>query len=212
MTKENRPSMALWLKVTIAVLVVGLISFIILLVAGGMFLIDNTKKAMDPKYNAGVADSVVKVEEPLPSGFTRIIAMDFLGMKEVGYSNMKEGLSIILMKLESKGGSADSFVENYSNSGTNPGAPRFGINDTSGLPLVVKGRGKMIVGGENMPYVIGERSVNGAKVAQLVGCVIPHDTVGGHGRMAVVVLGQNSRAGDYKLELTKKFLRAVQGF
>jgi hypothetical protein len=136
------------------------------------------------------------------------MAMDLMGMKEVVYSNLEEGLSIIMMKLETKSGTADSIVENYATSGTTPGAPGYGINGPTGLPLTVKGRGKLTVGGVSMPYVIGQRSVNGTNVAQLVGCVTPHGK-----RIAVVVLGQNTQpGGEYKFELTKKFLRAVRSF
>ena len=203
MNKVKRPGMAPWLKITIAVLIVGFISLIGLLVAAGMFVVDHTKKALDPKYSAQVANSIIKLEEPLPQGFIRMMAFDLgMGMKQVHYSNPSEGLSIIIMKLDSKGGTADSIVGNYASSGTSslPADAAYDIGSAGGLPLIIVGKGRLTVAGESMPYVIGDRSVNGTKVPQFVGCVVPKDS-----RTPIVILGQNNLPGGaYKLALTKK--------
>jgi hypothetical protein len=211
MTQEKRAGMATWLKITIAVLVIGFASAAILVTIGAVFLFDASRKALDPQYVSKVAESVAKFDEPLPDGFRRIMAVDVMGMSEVGFANQHDGLTIMFMKMQSnpKNASADFLVDSYIKSGVPnaPGSVAHFQNIVS--PPEIQSKGKILVGGEEMPYAIAERSCNGLKTFQMVGCVVPART----GR-PIVILGQSSKPTlqRYPLELTKKLLAAVRGF
>jgi len=210
MTQEKRPGMALWLKITIGVLMLGVVSAIGLVVVGGMFVFDAAKKATDPESVSRVADSVAKMDDPLPKGFTRVLAVDMMGMSEVGYANQRAGLTIMFMKManNSKHSSADFFVDSYIKTGA-PNAPGASSFSAIASPPIIQSKGTMLVGGEEMPYAIAERKFNQITNFQMVGCVVPPST----GR-PVVILGQTSKSTlhAYPMELTKKFLAAVKGF
>jgi hypothetical protein len=208
MTDGKGQPMALWLKITIAVVVLGLISGLGLLAAGGMFLFNTAQQVMDPKKVSQVSDSIAKIEDPLPRGFSRIMAVDVMGLSEAGFTNTRKRLSIMLMKMpkSAKTTSADFLVDHCIKSGAPTGINTSGFANMN-TPMEIQSRGRMVVGGEDMPYAIGLRQINNVKIFQMFGCVVPKRT-----GTPILILGQSTRTNSYNLESTKEFLAAIKSF
>ena len=210
MTQGKRAPMATWLKITIGIGIVGFVSFVGLITVGSIFLFDTAKKTMDPENAAQVSASVVKIDEPYPAGFKRILAVDVMGMAEVGFANDNQGLSIMFLKSPKnpRQASADFLIDSYVKSGA-PNAPGAINLGNLASPPVVQFRGTMQVGGEEMPYAVASRKFNGIDTFQMVGCVVPNST-----KTPVIILGQCSKRSlkAYPKEATKVFLASVKGF
>lgn len=210
MRTRNQKGLATWVKVLLAVVALGFVVLVGLGIAGFMFVTDLSKKATKPEYVKEVTQTIAKIDE-LPSGFKYQMGIDAMGMSIVALLNEDEKLSVMLMKLPQAPGAEkpDQIVDKYAERGVpTVGMPSGGGQGTGGAsPMQIKDKGKLTVGGEEMPYAIGESEIKGTKVAQLIGCVVPKA-----GNKTVLFIGQTLDGSPYKMEPTKQLLSSIKGF
>lgn len=190
----------------IAVLAVGALSTMVLLVAGISYIVDQVKDNLDPVRMKKVSDSIVKIDEPLPVGFKRMVAIHLMTTSQLSFVNASEGVTIMFMRVHhnSKPPSAETILQKV-------GSRNSTFMDKA-LPAVldqskIQERGEMVVGGESMPYMVFNDVGKKIKLHQLVGVIIPKGTSD-----TITVIGQTMSADSYNMALTKKFLSAVKGF
>jgi hypothetical protein len=205
--------MSTFVKVMIGVAVLGVLGTIGAVIMTALFFANFAKTTFDPEESNKVAQSVTKIKR-LPPEFQRVIAMnmDAMGMTYVAYSG-PDHLTIMLMKLKEstyKKLSAEELVQTYSRRGsvrsnfpTMPDSARKAIAG----PIHIISSGRKVVGGEQMPYSLGETFGNGVHVIQMVGCVLPATT-----QTPVLILGQTVHSESYNMEATDKFLNSITGF
>ncbi|HEY9784929.1 MAG TPA: hypothetical protein V6D17_05960 [Candidatus Obscuribacterales bacterium] len=173
-----------------------------------MFFADLGKKAMDPQYVKQVAQKIAKIDDPLPPGFNYQMGLDLMGMSIVSITNPDARFNLMLMKLPQSASAEnpDNIIEKYAESGV----PTVGAGRQQGAtsqPMEIKSKGKTTVGGEEMPYAIGEtQGEKNEKMQQLLGVIVPKG-----GKETVVVIGQ-SADGNYNMQLTEKLFSAIKGF
>lgn len=209
MKVRNQKGLATWVKVLLGVVVVGFLAIVGLVVAGGFFIADITKKSVDPQYIQQVSQSIAKIDE-LPQGFKYQMAFDALGASAVTIANPSEQLSIILMKLPPPPGkaTAEEVVQEYAERGvptvSMPQQTDGGATVTSG-PLDVKDKGKLAVADKEMAYVIGD--ARGKKVQGMIGCLLLQDPP-----RTIILVGQEQGGNPYDFDKTKELLSAIKSF
>jgi hypothetical protein len=207
---RNNSGLATWLKVLIGVAGLGVVGGIVLAVVGGMYIFDLSRNMMDPQHVRRVSDSIAKIEYPLPSEFKPVMALDLMGVRTVSFSDMNEHLTIMLMQLEKapKAASAEQVIQSYARKGsTMPGAKAGPGSFASAYSMHIQSTGHMTVGGESMPYAIGESEQNRVKLFQLIGCIMPKQR-----DRPILIIGQSFQCNEYKMELTKQFLARIKEF
>jgi hypothetical protein len=205
---DGKQPMATWIKVLIVVAIVGGVSGVLVLIAGGVFMVNSVRQAMDPKVAAEVTSSIAKIADPLPEGFKRSVAVNIGGTAEATFATTDGKMILIMMKMPAVGPnrSADVLVDEY----IKRGGPEAGSENPVAKfhsPLMVQSKGKLKVAGEDMPYIIGTRNINGTMLCQLIGYVVPKRT-----SQPIFIMSQCSRTSDMDMERTKKFLGGIESF
>lgn len=204
---RNQRGLATWVKVLIGVMIIGTISFIIL-IAGGVYFIGGAMKQMgDPAQVKANAESIAKFAEPLPAGWKFTVALNMFGTSIAVVNNEKEDLQITFLKLprSDKDMDANAIVDSYAEKGV-PSMQGADPQKTS-AKVNIKDRGKLTIGGEEMNYATGSSERGSEKFSQLIGCIMPKGS-----KQAVIVQGVSLGTEEYKLEQTKTLLNSIKGF
>ncbi len=169
MSTEQRKGMSPLVKVMIGVSALGVMGIIGFHHHGHHCSRQVCQTALDPAESNKVAQSVARIKQ-LPPEFQRVLAMDMdaVGMTYVAYADGPDHLTIILMKLKDKTYkklTPEDLVHTYSRKGSAksglPSVPdSFGQKTING-PMHVISAGHKVVGGEQMPYTLGETFANG---------------------------------------------------
>ncbi len=204
---RNQKGLATWVKILIGVMVIGTISVVVII--GGLvyFAGSSMKSMMDPTKVKATANTIAKFDDPLPTGWKYTMGLDLLGMSVAVLNNDSENLNLTFLKLP-KGGkdiSNEEILGEYAEKGV-PNISGVDAAKTS-APLTVKERGKLTVGGEEMPFVSGESSSKGNTFSQFIGCVIPKANP-----QVIIVQGISLKSETFKLEAAKKLLSAIKSF
>ena len=207
---RNQKGLATWVKVLIGVMIIGTISIIGIIGAGVFFFGSAMKDMMDPAKVKSTVDTIAKFQDPLPTGWKYGMALNMLGMSVAVISNEKENLNITLLKLPrgTKDVSNDGILGEYVEKGV-PAAPGMDPSN-AGAPLTVKDKGKLTVGGEEMPYVCGVSERSGKSFSQFIGSVVSKKDQ--QNPTVIIVQGICLDSETYKLEQTKQLLNAIKSF
>jgi hypothetical protein len=204
---RNQKGLATWVKILIAVMVIGTISIVGIITAGFFFFGSAMKDMQDPAKVKANVESIAKFEDPLPAGWKFGIALNMFGTSVGVLTNEKEKLSITLLKLP-RGGkevTSDAIVGEYAEKGI-PNVS--GVDaDKSSAPVTIKDKGKLTVGGEEMTFVSGVSERGGKTFSQFIGSVIPKSNPS-----VIIVQGICFDSETYKMEQTKKLLSAIKSF
>lgn len=207
---RNQKGLATWVKVLIGVMIIGTISIIGIITAGVFFVGSAMKDVMDPAKVKATVDTIAKFQDPLPAGWKFGMALNMFGTSVAVVSNEKEDLNITLLKLPRgvKEMSSEGIVGEYAEKGV-PNVSGMDANK-AGAPLDIKERGKLTVGGEEMPYVSGVSERAGKKFSQFIGSVVSKKDP--QNPSVVIIQGICLESDTYKLEQTKQLLSAIKSF
>src|SRR5262249_28675916 len=95
--KRNQRGLAGWVKVLLAVVIVGFIVCAIAVVGIGSLFMNTAKSMMDPSKIKEVASQIATFPEPLPGDFKYIMGIDVMGVKTVSMQSAQTGQSLTFM-------------------------------------------------------------------------------------------------------------------
>ncbi len=204
---RNQKGLATWVKILIAVMVIGTISIIGIITAGVFFFGGAMKDMMDPAKVKATVDAIAKFEDPLPQGWKFGMGLNLFGTSVGVVTNEKEKLTITLLKLPRGGKEVTSevIVGEYAEKGI-PNVSGMDADKTS-APLTVKDKGRLTVGGEEMTFVSGVSERGGKTFSQFIGSVIPKSDPS-----VIIIQGVCFDSETYKIEQTKRLLSAIKSF
>ena len=200
MTNETKKGgFPTWAKILIGIVAVGLVAIVGLVIVGVVFFQNVAKQTQNPAAISKVASNIGEFQSPLPPDYKMTMGINLAGMNVLTVQHNPDGQTIMFMSYPKVDGDAQSVIDGMANkSATMPqSATRI---------EVVNKRGTEMVGGEDMPYIIGVTSERGVKREALVGCIVPK----GKEKTLIVVAAQPT--GTYNLKETEDFLTTIKSF
>lgn len=201
---RNQRGLATWAKWLIGILatflVLGLATCGIACFVGFNFV----KDATNPDKAKALAGTMVSISDPLPAPYEYKMSFDMMGVKFVTIMDSNTEYSYSFVKMPNTKQS-DMSPEDMVESMAVQGVPSGGSGGTTKID--VKSKGKMTVGGTEMPYVIGDTTNKGQKVPSLMGVIKTGD---GHLVMIIAMASPNST--DLDLNQVQKFFSMITAF
>lgn len=194
--RSQRGAVPGWLKVLLVVIVVGIVGFVGLCIFGVNMAMD----AVKPGNASKVAQELVDISDPLPSGWEYLMGMN-MGFAKMCSIKNAEGTAIVqLIEVpNSKNQTAEQIIDSAGANFDTPGSSTKGKFEK-------ESQGTRVVGGKDMPYLRGKMTSKG-KVAQMeMGVVILP------GGKALMIQELEPEHESFDPEVTKPILDAIKGF
>lgn len=201
MTEQKaQPTLPLWAKAVIAAFLLLCVLAIGSLLVGASFMADFIRNARNPSRMAAVAQHIVRIDNPLPAGFSYEVAIPpvpLVGWVSVVLSHAADHTVFYLVKMPNPNRvSAKKLVDQAAKQG--PGNMQ---------PLTVASQGQQVVAGEEMQYVMGATtSPTGTAEQEMIGVIVPKGKTN-----SVLVVGLTP-GEKYNMEATDQLLAAIKGF
>lgn len=198
--RSQRGAVPGWLKVLLVVIVVGIVGFVGLCIFGVNMAMD----AVKPGNASKVAQELVDISDPLPSGWEYLMGMN-MGFAKMCSIKNQDGTAIVqLIEVpNTKNQTAEQIIDSAGANFDNPGAP--GVSGTKGQ-FEKESQGTRVVGGMDMPYLRGKMTSKG-KVAQMeIGVVVLP------GGKAVMIQELEPDSQSFDPAVTKPLLDSIKGF
>lgn len=191
MSRRNQKGIATWAKALFFLFLAAVIFSGIVATAGYLFFKDLAKDAANPTKVKNVAHSIAEFEDPLPARFQLRAGISMPLQKNLSVVDNKSGMQFTLLVTPATQDSlsADDQLKLSS---------AFTVTDTT--------QGTMLVGGCNMPYVVGKMTDN-PKGYELVGIVKPTNKT-----CIITVLAYSKKGKPIDMEAVKAFLGTIKSF
>ncbi len=200
-TEENtKKKMPTWAKALIVLVIVGIVGLTTMAIGAVFFVQKIYRDALDPAMITKAAGEIAVFSEPLPKGYKYLMGFSNkeLGIDLLAIDN-SGGQFLMVLKYPEKEEDATKLVDRSYESG-------FSTPQATAKFESVKSRGEFTVGGQKMPYVLGNMTdQEGRKLQGLVGCVVKKDT-----HEAIVLYGVQMPGKDYDMDITEGFLQTIK--
>ena len=203
-SEEKTGGLPTWAKVLIGLVAGGMVIGILAIVGGVWYFGNMMKQAQDPTAIAKTARQIAEFPDPLPQGYQYKLALPIAGINTVAIEHDpdKQMIMFVSYPQNDKSDPKKLIDEVYEKGFSPPGQGGGGKIEE------VKSRGTELVGGAEMPYIVGSMTdKSGTKIEGMIGCVVSKDK-----GKTVLIYGMQPGEGAYRLDVTKDLLKTIKTF
>lgn len=201
--RSQRGAVPGWLKILLVVIVVGIVGFVGLCIFGVNMAMD----AVKPGNASKVAQELVDIADPLPSGWEYLMGMNMGFAKMCSIKRTDNAAIVQLIEVPNdKNQTAEQIIDAAAANFDNPKTPGMALGNGSKGKFEKEAQGTRVVGGKDMPYLRGKMTSQGKVTPMEMGVVVLP------GGKALMIQELEPESESFDPEAAKPILDAIKGF